>query len=174
MWHCDITTFYVSFFDYDIFLFPIMTSVKEKNALFSFLGWYFGFNLFYIWFSFYTYDNISLGDLRTWTKHDTRSSAGLSSRFVFLWCFLLFICLECLCRYVFFFFFFHIFGLALGKIVPMGCVLLCFCAFFLFLARRYALIRDAPDDLYFSPPCFSFCNMKTEKKKRKEQKKFNN
>lgn len=47
-----------------------------------------------------------------------------------------------------------------------------FLRFFLFLARRYALIRDAPDDLYFSPPCFSFCNMKIEKKKRKEQKKI--
>ena len=54
---------------------------------------------------------------------------------------------------------------------------LCFCfAFmcFLFLARRHALIRDAPDDLYFSPPCFfSFCNIK-QKKKRKKNKKNNN
>ena len=66
-----------------------------------------------------------------------------------------------LCLVFFFFFFFFFFGLVLGKIVPTDCAF-CFVLpfffffffFFLFLARRHALIRDAPDDLYFSPPCF--------------------
>ena len=91
MWHCDITTFYVSCFDYDIFF--IVTSVKRKERS-IFLGWYLGVNYSFFFLDFFLHvrqhQPWGLADLN---KHDTRSSAGRSSRFVlFFWCFLMFIC----------------------------------------------------------------------------------
>lgn len=152
MRHCDITTFYVSFSTTTFFLFPIMTSVKEKNDTF-FWGWYFGFIYFIFWYFFLhvrQHQPWGLADLEQ--KHDTRSSAGFSSRFVLSWCQFLFICLD-LCRYALFLLFLPFFWSCAWKDCTNGlCFLFCFAL--LFLARRHALIRDAPDDLYFSPPCF--------------------
>ena len=121
MWHCDITTFYVSCFDYDIFF--IVTSVKRKERS-IFLGWYLGFNYSFFFISFYMYDNISLGDLRTWTNtiHGVLQAVPLVLSFFFdaFWCSFV---LECLCRYVLFLLLLlFFFGLALGKIVLMDCV----------------------------------------------------
>lgn len=153
MWHCDITTFYVSCFDYDIFF--IVTSVKRKERS-IFLGWYLGFNYsFFFLISFYMYDNISLGDLRTWTNTIHGVLQAVPLVLSFFWCFLMFICFGmfmplCLVSSSSSFLFWS----CAWKDCTNG---LCFCfAFmcFLFLARRHALIRDAPDDLYFSPPCF--------------------
>lgn len=170
MWHCDITTFYVSFSTTTSSYFLLWHLWKKRMLYFLFWGGILALIYFIFDISFYMYDN-SLGDLRTWSKHDTRSSAGLSSRFVLLWCFLLFICLECLCRYVLFLLFLPFFlVLRLERLYQWIVFLLCFCAF-LFLARRHALIRDAPDDLYFSPLCFLFLQHKNRKKKKKRTKK---
>lgn len=77
------------------------------------------------------YDNISLGDLRTWNKntiHGVLQAFPLVLSFLdanscsFVWIYAVMPC---------FFSFFHFFGLVLGKIVPTDCVF-CFVLLFCF------------------------------------------
>lgn len=139
---------------------------KEKNVLFSWGGI---LALIIRFFDFFLHvrqhQPWGIADLN---KHDTRSSAGRSSRFVlFMMLFAVhlfwnvYAVMSC-------FFFFSFLVLRLERLYQWIVFLLCFYAF-LFLARRHALIRDVPDDLYFSPPCFFFLQHKTEKEKKKEQ-----
>ena len=132
MWHCDITTFYVSFSTTTFFFYFLLWHLWKKRMI-CFFGVVFWLYLFYFLISFYMYDNISLGDLRTWTKtrytEFCRPFLSFCPFFDAFWCSFV---LECLCRYVLFLLLLlFFFGLALGKIVLMDCVfalLLCvFC-----------------------------------------------
>lgn len=154
MWHCDITTFYVSFSTTTFFFYFLLWHLWKKRMI-CFFGVVFWLYLFYFLISFYMYDNISLGDLRTWTK--TRYTEFCRPFLSFCPFFDAFCCsfvwIYAVMPCFFLFLLFLLFWSCAWKDCTNGlCFLFCFAL--LFLARRHALIRDAPDDLYFSPPCF--------------------
>lgn len=145
---------------------------KEKNVLFSWGGILALIIHFSFWFLSTCTTTSALGTCgleQTRYTEFCRPFLSFCPFFDAFWCSFV---LECLCRYVLFLLLLFFFWSCAWKDCTNG---LCFCfAFmcFLFLARRHALIRDAPDDLYFSPPCFfSFCNIKQKKKRKKNKKK---